>query len=865
MPVRIHDLTMSICLTAVLFAARMGVITGQLAAADQLTVPVEKPTAEQLQFFESKIRPVFIEHCQKCHGPEKQWSGFRLDSREGLLKGGETGAAIVPGNPAESPLVRQIRHEEGESAMPPKGKLSDLQIADIVKWIEMGVPYPATVRNPSERNRDPNHWSFQPVVRPDVPAVQGVVASPIDAFILAKLHASGLQPTRPADKRTLIRRVTFDLTGLPPSPEEIDAFLADERPTAYPELIDRLLASSAYGEHWGRHWLDVARYADSNGLDENVAHGNAWKYRDYVIDAINRDVPFNEFIVEQIAGDQLPSATKEEKYRKLIATGFLSLGAKVLAEPDAARMQMDIVDEQIETTGRAFMGMTLGCCRCHDHKFDPLSTQDYYGLAGVFKSTKTMIDFKIVAKWHEHPLPTSESETAVAEHGKVVAEQKAKIETLIAAANAEVLKKMAEESAGETKPESGAENTAQNTDASKTGESKTDAAAKPAPELTQEQKEARYPDAKKAELKTLRDKLKELETATPEHPSAMGVVDDKVADVAVHLRGDHLKLGSLVPRHVPEVMKGPGTPAFRADASGRLELARWLADPNHPLTARVFVNRVWRWHFGRGIVPSVDNFGLLGEPPTHPELLDWLSARFVELGWSLKALHREILLSSTYQQDSHPLTVMVEKDPENRLWGWFPVRRLEAESVRDALLSVSGQLDRAPGGPVLTVKNRGYLFDHTSKDLTKYDAPRRSVYLPIIRNNVYDVFQLLDYPDAAVSSGDRNTSTVSPQALMMLNSDIILQASEKLADRLLKEFPTDDLARAVRLIRLAYGRDPRSGEAEQLLADLTEYTQVVAESNASKNAITTPAANRQAAWSVLCQVILATNEFIYVN
>jgi hypothetical protein len=802
------------------------------SAAEQPASPdptAAKPTPEQLEFFEAKIRPVFVEHCQKCHGPEKQWSGFRLDSREALLKGGEGGEAIVPGDPANSPLVRQIRHEDGEAAMPPKGKLSDLQIADIVKWIEMGAPYPASIRNPGERSRDPNHWSFQPVKRPEVPTVPGAVASPIDAFIREKLNTAGLEPAPLADKAMLIRRLTFDLTGLPPTPEEIDAFLADDRPSAYAELIDRLLATSAYGERWGRHWLDVARYADSNGLDENVAHGNAWKYRDYVIDAINRDVPFNEFVVEQIAGDQLPSASLEEKHRRLIATGFLSLGAKVLAEPDGVRMRMDIVDEQIDTTGRAFLGMTLGCARCHDHKFDPVSTQDYYGLAGVFKSTKTMIDFKIVAKWHEHSLPTPESEAALAAHQKTIIEQKSKIDTLIAAANTEI------------------------------------PAEKSSTEQTQEQKEALYPDAKKTELKALRDKLKELEAATPEHPSAMGVVDEQVADVPVHLRGDHLKLGDIVPRHVPAVMQGPTAPTFKPEASGRLELARWLVDPAHPLTARVFVNRVWRWHFGRGIVPSVDNFGLLGEAPTHPELLDWLSLRFIESGWSLKALHREILLSHTYQQASQPKPGTLEKDPENRLWGWFPVRRLEAEAVRDALLSVSGQLDRTPGGLVLTVKNRGYLFDHTSKDLTKYDSPRRSIYLPVIRNNVYDVFQLLDYPDAAVSSGDRNTSTVSPQALLMLNSDLVLQASDKLADRLLREFPAEESARVARLIRLAYGRDPRSGEVAQLSADLADYTQAVAESNASRNAIVTPAANRQAAWSVLCQTILAANEFIYVK
>ena len=873
----------------------------------------EEPTAEQLAFFESKVRPVFIEHCQKCHGVEKQWSGFRLDSRDAILKGGDNGAAVVPGQPEDSPLIRAIRQDEGEIAMPPKGKLTDAQIADLTEWVRQGAAFPAGRPGAGERNRDPNHWSFQPVVEPALPTVKNSawVASGIDAFILAKLEAAGLEPTPAADKTTLIRRVTFDLTGLPPTPEEVASFLADERPDAYARLIDRLLETTAYGEHWGRHWLDVARYADSNGLDENIAHGNAWKYRNYVVDAINRDMPFNEFVIEQLAGDLLPSADTSEKYRRYIALGFLSVGPKVVAEPDPVRMRMDIIDEQLDTLGRAFLGMTFGCMRCHDHKFDPLATEDYYGMAGVLKSTKTMENFKIVARWHENPLPTPESEAEKAAHEKKVADQKAKLETVIASANKELEARLAAEAAkaAEAKSESKSEpesKPAPEAKPSESGEAKPEEkvedkkvedkpAEKPAEKpaaLTPEQKEAMYPEPVKAELKTLREGLKQIEDAAPELPSAMGVAEDTVEDIPVHVRGSHLKLGAVVPRHVPAVMKGPVAPAFPTDKSGRLELARWLVDPAHPLTARVFVNRMWRWHFGRGIVASPDNFGLLGEKPTHPELLDWLALRFIEKGWSLKALHREILLSSTWRQGSHPTDKAVEVDPENMLWSRFPVRRLEAEQVRDAILAVSGQLDRTPGGAVLTVKNRGYLFDHTSKDLTSYASTRRSVYLPVIRNNVYDVFQLLDYPDAAVSSGDRVTTTVSPQALMWLNSELVLQASEKLQERLAKESSADDSTRIAQMIRLAYGREPVASEVDRLLVTLRDLEAVyrvappVAApvetaaattgggeagtasadgSAAAVDAATAAEKVRLAAWTALCQITLAANEFIYIN
>ncbi|MDX1966218.1 MAG: PSD1 and planctomycete cytochrome C domain-containing protein [Planctomycetaceae bacterium] len=794
-----------------------------LVASAAATFAAE-PTPQQSRFFENRIRPVLVEHCQKCHGPEKQWSSLRLDSQEALLKGGDTGPAVVPGKPEESLLIKAVRQIDGEISMPPKSKLSEAQISDLVEWVRQGATYPSTPSVVKSPLRDPNHWAFQPPAAQALPAVRDSawVQTGLDAFILFKLEAQGLTPAPAADKSTLIRRVTFDLTGLPPTPEEVAAFLADDSAEAYARLVDRLLSAPAYGERWGRHWLDVARYADSNGLDENVAHGNAWKYRDYVVSAFNQDIPYDQFLVEQLAGDLLPTTNTDERYRNLIATGFLSLGAKVIAEVDETKMQMDIVDEQIDTVSRALLGLTMGCARCHDHKFDPISTADYYGLAGIFKSTRTMETFTKLARWHENPLPTPESLSAKAAHEAQVAEKKAALEAFIAEADKAVVANLAE--------------------------------GTPVPD----KKEPLYPEATKTELKQLRDSLKDLEKSAPEIPSAMGVSEDKPADVPIHVRGSHLKLGDVVPRHVPAVLRGPSVPEFTPQSSGRMELARWLVDPQHPLTARVMVNRVWRWHFGRGLVSSTDNFGLLGDRPTHPELLDWLAQHFIQEGWSLKTLHRTILLSSTYRQSSTPSPQTLERDPANQLWGRVPVRRLDAEEIRDSLLAVSGQLDPRQGGPVLKVKNRDYLFDHTSKDLTEYTSVRRSLYLPVIRNNVYDVFQLFDYPDAAVPNGNRISTTVAPQALMMLNSELVLQASDHLASRLTREVATDDALRIARLFQLAYGRDPTESELDEQHGFLRSAEQAFASAADA-------AARRQSAWSTLCQVILAANEFIYVN
>ena len=782
------------------------------------------PTLEQLRFFETSIRPLFVEHCLMCHGPDKQKVDLRLDTRTSILKGGESGPAVVPGHPERSLLIKAIGYRDKKLKMPPKTKLSERQIADLTRWVQMGAPFPQNLAKPTGGSgRD--HWAFRAPVDPAVPAVKNAQwpRSSLDHFILAQLEAQRLQPAPPADRRTLIRRATFDLIGLPPTPGEVDAFLADTSAEAFAKVVDRLLASPHYGERWARHWLDVARYADSNGLDENIAFGNAWRYRDYVVAALNQDKPYDQFLLEQLAGDLLPGAGPASHRERLIATGFLALGPKVLAEGDEKKMELDIIDEQIDTFGRALIGLTLGCARCHDHKFDPITTRDYHGLAGIFKSTRTMENFKRVARWHEHSLGSEEESARKAVHDMKVMKTKEAIQQLITKANDKVKT--------DTKPET----------------------------TLPKDLEPLYPAEVKSALKKLRDELAGLEKTAPELSAAMGVAEGSVVDVPVFLRGDHLKPGKIVARQVPVILAGATPAAFDAKKSGRLELARWLVRSDHPLTGRVMVNRIWRWRFGQGIVPTPDNFGLLGEAPVNQPLLDWLAHRFVEHKWSIKAIHRIMMLSSTYQMSAASVPKAALVDPENRLNWRANVKRLEAEAIRDNLLAVSGLLDRSMGGSLLHVKNRDYLFDHTSKDTTKYDSRRRSLYLPVIRNNVYDVFQLFDFPDPAVANGDRATTTVATQALFLMNSDWVGELCEHWAATLLKDAKLDDAGRIRQIYRQAYAREPTAPEAARAgsLLRRVETALTRSEPNADRR--------RFLAWASLCQTVVSVNEFVYVH
>ena len=756
-------------------------------------------TPDDLKFFEARVRPLLAEHCFKCHGPEKQKGDLRLDSPAALAKGGSSGTPLFDRDKPEAGLLlRAVRHATGVEKMPPGKKLADADIAALAQWAARGAPFPAPA---NVAGLDPaKHWAFQPVRAPAVPAVKRVAwpQSDLDRFVLAKLEAAGLKPAPPADKRTLLRRATFDLTGLPPTPDEIDAFLKDDSPRAFETVVDRLLASPAYGERWGRHWLDVARYADSNGLDENVAHGNAWRYRDYVVAAFNADKPYDRFLREQVAGDLLPAADRSARNDQLVATGFLALGPKVLAEPDEKKMELDIVDEQLDTLGRTVLGLTLGCARCHDHKFDPITASDYYGLAGVFAGTKTMEHFKKVARWHENPLATPDDLKRKADHDARVSKLKADAKALGTKAD----------------------------------------------------------DTSKKAVQALQAEIAALEKAAPELPSAMGATEGAPTDVPLLRRGNHLTPGAVVARRFPTVLAGKDQPPLPKAQSGRLELAQWLTDAKNPLTARVMVNRVWRWHFGKGLVRSTDNFGLIGEKPTHPELLDRLAADFVADGWSLKKLHKRLMLSATYQMSAAHDATAATADPDNRLLWRANPKRLEAEAVRDALLAVSGLLDRTAGGPALAhVKNRDYLFDHTSKDKTVYTSNRRSVYLPVVRNNLYDVFQLFDAPDAAVPNGDRATTTVPTQALFFLNSDLATRAADALAARVLERAPAE---RVSALFVLAYGRPPTADESRKVLAGVAALeSEFATEPDEAKRA--------RKAWAAVCQAALAANEFIHVH
>jgi mono/diheme cytochrome c family protein len=788
-----------------------------------------QPTAAE--HFEKHVRPLLLEHCASCHGQNsKAKGGLKLTTRAELAAGGESGPAVVPGDPGKSLLVQAVR-SDGDLKMPPKGKLRPDQIAAVEKWVKDGAVWPAAGVGPAAAEPRPGggftdeqkqFWAFQPVRRPAVPVVESPARNPIDAFVRAKLAAAGLTPAPPADRRALIRRATYDLTGLPPTPAEVEAFLADQADGAFARVVDRLLAAPAYGERWARHWLDVARYADSNGLDENTAFGNAWRYRDYVVRSLNADKPYDVFVKEQLAGDLLggeeggqssplltpPSSLLDDR---LIATGFLVLGPKLLAEPDKAKMVMDIVDEQIDVAGKAFLGLTVACARCHDHKFDPLPTRDYYALAGIFKSTRTMATLATVAKAHERPLGAKESP-----------------ETLLYRDRLAIVKKELQN---------------------------LDRTFGMTPEAEADKRLAlhRQAEARRAEIQ-------ELEQLAPPPQFALAVRDEAApGDVKVHVRGNTQTLGEVAPRGFLRILAGERQTAIPAKASGRLELARWVASADNPLTARVMVNRVWQHHFGEGIVRTPDNFGALGDRPSHPELLDWLADRFVRDGWSLKRLHRLLMLSDTYQMASRPADPRAATaDPDNRLLSHFPRLRLEAEAVRDGMLAAAGTLDRTAGGSLLTNGNFEYVTNDQSRSKTRYDSTRRSLYLPVVRNNVFEFFQTFDFVEPHVPTGKRAVTVVAPQALYLMNNPFVARQSAAFADLLLK-LPGDDVGRVRAAYERAYARSATTEEVARAVGFVDRYETGLAGVEAD------PAKRRPRAWAAWCQMVFASNEFAYLD
>ena len=690
---------------------------------------------------------------------------------------------------------------------------------------------------PEKTAKHASHWSYQPIGHPTPPAVEDAdwPRNEIDRFILARLEAEDLAPAPEADRRTLLRRAYLDLVGVPPTAEDVDDFIRDTRPDAYEIRIDRLLASTMYGERWGRHWLDVARYADSNGVDENVAYANAFRYRDYVVDAFNRDLPFDEFIVEQIAGDLLgepanPTADDDARTRRRVAAlGFLALGPKMLAEPDKEKERVDVVDEQLDVLSKAFLGQTISCARCHDHKFDPVSQADYFAMSGVFRSVSTFDNIATVGRVAQRPMAT-------AAELKRLDEWRAKAKELDDARNAanDAMRRAERD-----------RNLSRVHAALATG---SPLALRDA--MLAAARDARAPLPERTAFVAARDSRDAHEKTRPaDPPRALGVKEAKVDETPLHDRGDHTQpKGEKLARAVPAILeRALPSPTFPADASGRLELARWIANPENPLTARVAANRIWTWHFGTGLVDTPSNFGTLGSKPSHPELLDWLARRFAREGWSVKSMHRLIMTSATYRQASAVLSALPDHDPDNRLLSRFPRRRVEAEAIRDSVLASADNLDRTIGGTLLGAGDHDYVTNDQSGNAARYDSNRRSLYLPVIRNAMFGLFTAFDYPDSSAPIDCRPRTVVAPQALFFMNAPFVEDAAKRIATQVAGA--TDDSDARVRgAFRRTLAREPDQRERDDSRAFLAELERA--------------GVDRTAALTRLCHALLSTNEFV---
>jgi hypothetical protein len=763
-------------------------------------------TTEADTFFELKIRPVLVEACFKCHGGAKTSHGLRVDSRDAILKGGTGGPAIVPGEPDRSLLIRAIRHASDDLQMPPGKRLPEEVVADFTTWIAGGAKWPRAVT--AAAFRPERHWAFQPVkVNTPPPDADGWATTAVDRFIAAGLHREHLAPVGLADSRTLIRRVTFDLTGLPPTPEETEAFVLDSSAGAYARLVERLLASPAYGERWGRHWLDVARYADTAGDNADYPVPEARLYRDYVIDSFNADKPYNQFICEQLAGDILAKEGPADKYaERVVATGFLALSRRYATAP--YEFWHLTLEDTIDTTGRAFLGLTFRCARCHDHKFDPVTQQDYYALYGFFASTQfpwaggEELVSKNTNRQHFVPLlPHRQAAPRIAAYEKRLGELETELQ---------------------------------------------------AEEGKKEKKDKKHVGELRTELRRLgRPGL------PPDLPGAYAVQDGTPTDVTVQLRGEPDATGPVVRRDAPKFLRTAELP-LPEKGSGRLALARWIASPDNPLTARVMANRVWQFHFGRGLVATPSNFGTRGEPPTHPELLDYLADRLVRSGWSMKALHRDIVLSKTYRLASTPDPANSSKDPANR-WYWRHDRlRLDAEETRDALLAVAGRLDLHRPGPHPFPPPEKWTWTQHNAFKEVYSSSHRSVYVMTQRLQRHPFLGLFDAPDTNTSTDQRTSSTVPPQALFLMNNAFVAEQAKAFARRVTAEAP--DPGRWVdRAARLAWGRPATPAERERAGRYLDSCRACLAEAGV-------PAESRDLeARASYARVLLCSNEFVYLD
>jgi hypothetical protein len=831
----------------------MGAIEAARAAPgsepERASVPAALNT-EEIQFFETRVRPLFIKHCYECHSSQAKVlkGGLHLDSKNGWMKGGDSGPAVVPGDPESSLLIEAIRYQSLE--MPPRGKLPAPEIAVLERWVRMGAPDPRT--DPARKNRAQadlgaarSHWAFRPIAKPPVPGVRdhSWPRSDVDRFILARLESEELTPAADAGKQVLVRRVFFDLAGVPPAPAEIESFVADDAPDALARIVDALLGRPEFGQRWGRHWLDVARYADSNGSDENFTYYDAWRYRNYVIDAFNAGKPFDRFLTEQLAGDLLPFRTQKERDENFVATGFLVVGPKVIGATDKKQLLVDVIDEQVDTIGKAFLGLTIGCARCHDHKFDPISARDYYALAGILASTETihgnLLNRRDLTGWNLHPLGAG----GQAAYDAFLAHEKR-------------LDGMAKEQKDLRAKQDALKQRTQPTGRQKPGEAKPVANLELKAELEQTEKR----------LAALKQAIsKEKQNPPPRPPMAMSVNDEAhPGPIAICIRGDAHNRGETVPRGFIAIV-GPHAPEIGPDQSGRMELAKWLTSARNPLTARVAVNRVWQHLFGRGLVGTPDDFGTRGERPSSPELLDHLARRFMEQGWSVKRLIRHLVLSRTYQLSSDFNRQAAARDPENR-WLWrMNRRRLPVEALRDGLLATSGQLDPSPAGSVvadLNVQATGVGV----KPNRRVTSVRRTIYLPIIRNDLPALFQLFDFGDALSVNGLRSATNVAPQALFMMNSPLVREAANHTAASVLAEcrLPEDKQLLAQLYVRIL-GRPPRPDEIEPSLNLVRAALSESAGSEPVASGRALGASARARAWAVLSHALFCSTGFQYLD
>jgi mono/diheme cytochrome c family protein len=944
-------------------------------AAQYPTLAAE-PTKSQLDFFENKVRPIFAGNCYQCHSPAKgKVKGeLELDWKGGWERGGENGPVIVPGDPEKSRLIRAVGYTDPDLQMPPKGdKLTEAQINDLVAWVKMGAPDPRTVRPAAAAAagayaRDgKDHWAFKPVKKPALPAVQNEswIKNDVDRFILAKLEGNGMKPNEPADKRTLIRRVCFDLIGLPPTPEEVDDFLNDESPKAFEKLVDKLLASPRYGERWGRHWLDVARYSDSKGQfdrrRESSIYPYAWTYRDYVIRAFNADKPYDRFILEQLAADRLNLGNNSSD---LAALGFLTVGDHFNGNPN------DVINDRIDVTSKAFLGVTVSCARCHDHKFDPIPQADYYSLHGIFASSLEPAVKPAIAgvnadtNYQAYLLKRAEMDARIQNvetqiitsafgdsrrlagvylcASEMAAKDRDAYLTKFGA-DPDLLKNWQRLLKGGGRQAAsifGPWNFLSRIPRARFAVQAprflahlddNERARQLNPHVVQALKGARpqtmaevaaiygtlfsksepawqatlagalsdaalrfAPNRQRAQLFALREQSDMLEMVHPGAPARAMVLQDSPTpkDSPIFIRGEAENRGDSVPRRFLEVLSGPNSPAFK-NGSGRLELAQAIANKNNPLTARVMVNRVWLHHFGEGIVTTPEDFGNQSAPPSHPELLDYLAARFTEEGWSLKKLHKLIVLSATYQQGSHNNPAYAEKDPFNRLLWRANVRRLEFEPLRDSILYFGGKLDLSLGGHPIDLSEGTHItqkrFLAIMNRFGKYDlptAPRRSVYGYIDRADLVEVLNTFDFASPDMPMGKRYETAVPQQALFLMNSPLVIEQVRNAVNRPEFRQQNTDEDRIRYLYELFFQRLPLEQEiqdgkeflaayqqpekADSSPAELQPAVNAAGPANPRKRPVGKPISSRAtrrplSGWQEYAHALLLSNETSFVN